>query len=314
MEEHPLSTPPPGRDQHDIQLRNGLVAGVSAYLLWGLLTVYWKLLHDFPPFELIGWRIMSSFVMLGVVVGLQGRLRSIIRSAFSRDVGPRIAAAAILVTVNWSSYVWAVSNDHVIETALGYFMAPLGTMWLGVAVLKEKLRAAQKITVVLAGAAIVILTFGYGQFPFIALLIAGSWSLYGLLKRQVPMTSLDSLAAEMFWLVLPAAVLAVAQSSLVDSATNTASTGEWILIILTGAVTIVPLVMFGYAAQRVPLTVLGPLQYSVPTITFLLGWLAYHEELDATRVAGFAMIWIALVVLALDTARRNTPAARRARR
>lgn len=314
MEEHPLSTPPPGRGHHDTQLRNGLVAGVSAYLLWGLLTVYWKLLGDFPPFELIGWRILASFVMLGILVGAQGRLRSIVRSAFSRDVGPRIAAAAILVTVNWSSYVWAVSNDHVIETALGYFMAPLGTMWLGVVVLKEKLRAAQKITVVLAGTAIVILTFGYGQFPFVALLIAGSWSLYGLLKRQVPMTSLDSLAAEMFWLVLPAAILAITQSSLADSATDTASAGEWILIILTGAVTIVPLVMFGYAAQRVPLTVLGPLQYSVPTINFLLGWLAYDEELDATRVAGFAMIWIALVVLALDTARRNTPAARRAKR
>ena len=314
MEEHSLSTPSPERPHHDTQLRNGLVAGVSAYLLWGLLTVYWKLLHDFPPFELIGWRIVSSFVMLGIVVGAQGRLRSIVRSAFSRDVGPRIAAAAILVTVNWSSYVWAVSNDHVIETALGYFMAPLGTMWLGVVVLKERLRAAQKITVALAGAAIVILTFGYGQFPLIALLIAGSWSLYGLLKRQVPMTSLDSLAAEMFWLVVPAAVLAVAQSSRADSATTTASTGDWVLIVLTGAITIVPLVMFGYAAQRVPLTVLGPLQYSVPTINFLLGWLAYDEELDATRVAGFAMIWLALVVLALDTARRNTPAARRAKR
>jgi chloramphenicol-sensitive protein RarD len=287
------------------------VAGVLAYLLWGLLTIYWKLLHDFPPFELIGWRIISSFVMLGALIAFQGRLRAVVSTAFSREVGPRIAAAAILVTINWSSYVWAVANDHVIETALGYFMAPLGTMWLGVVVLKERLTAAQKITIGLAIAAIAILTFGYGKFPVIAVLIAGSWSLYGLLKRQVPMSSLESLTAEMFWLIVPAIVLAIAQSSLADSATKTAGSGEWTLIVLTGLITAVPLVMFGFAAKRVPLTVLGPLQYSVPTINFLLGWLAYNEELDATRVAGFAMIWVALMVLAFDTARRSTPYANR---
>jgi chloramphenicol-sensitive protein RarD len=269
------------------------------------------LLHDFPPFELIGWRIISSFVMLGALIAFQGRLRAVVCAAFSRQVGPRIAAAAVLVTINWSSYVWAVANDHVIETALGYFMAPLGTMWLGVVVLKERLTAAQKITIGLAIAAIAILTFGYGKFPVIAVLIAGSWSLYGLLKRQVPMSSLESLTAEMFWLIIPAIVLAIAQSSLADSATKTAGTGEWTLIVLTGLITAVPLVMFGFAAKRVPLTVLGPLQYSVPTINFLLGWLAYNEELDATRVAGFAMIWVALMVLALDTARRSTPYANR---
>lgn len=287
------------------------MAGVLAYLLWGLLTIYWKLLHDFPPFELIGWRIISSFVMLGALIAFQGRLRAVVSTAFSREVGPRIAAAAILVTINWSSYVWAVANDHVIETALGYFMAPLGTMWLGVVVLKERLTAAQKITIGLAIAAIAILTFGYGKFPVIAVLIAGSWSLYGLLKRQVPMSSLESLTAEMFWLIVPAIVLAIAQSSLADSATKTAGSGEWTLIVLTGLITAVPLVMFGFAAKRVPLTVLGPLQYSVPTINFLLGWLAYNEELDATRVAGFAMIWVALMVLAFDTARRSTPYANR---
>lgn len=287
------------------------MAGVLAYLLWGLLTIYWKLLHDLPPFELIGWRIISSFVMLGALIAFQGRLRAVVSTAFSREVGPRIAAAAILVTINWSSYVWAVANDHVIETALGYFMAPLGTMWLGVVVLKERLTAAQKITIGLAIAAIAILTFGYGKFPVIAVLIAGSWSLYGLLKRQVPMSSLESLTAEMFWLIVPAIVLAIAQSSLADSATKTAGTGEWTLIVLTGLITAVPLVMFGFAAKRVPLTVLGPLQYSVPTINFLLGWLAYNEELDATRVAGFAMIWVALMVLAFDTARRSTPYANR---
>ena len=306
MEEHALSASQltgPHDSEHD--LRKGLVAGVLAYVLWGLLTIYWKKLHGFPPFELIGWRIMSSFVVLFGLAVVNRRVKSIVSAAFSRALAARIAAAALLVTVNWSSYVWAVSHDHVIETALGYFMAPLLTMWLGVSVLKEKLNTAQKAAIGCAIVAIGILTFGYGRVPFLALLIAGSWALYGLLKRQVPLSSLDSLTAEMMWLVVPAIVLALTQSSQRSSITETADGLHWVLVILTGLITVVPLWMFGYAAKRVPLTVLGPLQYSVPTINFLLGWLAYNEELDATRVVGFGFVWVALAVLATDTARRS---------
>lgn len=282
-----------------------MTTGVLAYILWGLLTIYWKELHGFPPFELIGWRIMASFVVLFGLAVVNRRVRQIAAAAFSRELAARIAAAALLVTVNWSSYVWAVSHDHVIETALGYFMAPLLTMWLGVSVLKEKLNASQKAAIALAVVAIAILTVGYGRLPFLALLIAGSWALYGLLKRQVPMTSLDSLTAEMMWLIIPAIILAITQSSQTSSITATADEVHWVLVVLTGLITVVPLWMFGHAAKRVPLTVLGPLQYSVPTINFLLGWLAYGEHLDATRVVGFAFVWIALVVLATDTARRS---------
>jgi chloramphenicol-sensitive protein RarD len=222
----------------------------------------------------------------------------------SKEMGWRLFAASILVTVNWSSYVWAVAHDHVIETALGYFMAPLCTMWLGVAVLKEKLNTAQKVTISLAVAAIAILTVGYGRVPYIALLIAGSWSLYGLLKKQIPLKSIESLSGEMMFLFLPAIVLMITQGGSSDSAMQMASTWQWVLIAGTGIITVIPLWIFGYAAQHVPLTVLGPLQYSVPTINFLLGWLAYHEELDATRIVGFSLIWVALAVLATDTARR----------
>ena len=306
MEEHTLSTPPPSGPHHpEHELRKGLIAGVLAYVLWGLLTIYWKKLHGFPPFELIGWRIMASFVVLIGLAIANRRVKAIASAAFSRQLAARIAAAAVLVTVNWSSYVWAVSHDHVIETALGYFMAPLLTMWLGVSVLKERLNTAQKMTIGLAVVAIGILTVGYGRLPFLALLIAGSWALYGLLKRQIPMSSLDSLTAEMMWLVLPAIVLAITQSSQTSSITTKADGVHWVLVILTGVITVVPLWMFGLAAKRVPLTVLGPLQYSVPTINFLLGWLAYNEELDATRVVGFAFVWVALAVLATDTARRS---------
>jgi chloramphenicol-sensitive protein RarD len=255
---------------------------------------------------LIGWRIVSSFLILSCLALFNGRVRSIARSAFSRTLGPRIAAAAALVTVNWSSYVWAVAHDHVIETALGYFMAPLLTMWLGVVVLKERLNTAQRTTIGLAAVAVGILTVGYGRLPIIALLIAASWAFYGLLKRQVPMSSLDSLTAEMMWLAAPAVVLAITQSSRSNSVTATADTLHLVLVVLTGLITVIPLWMFGFAAQRVPLTVLGPLQYSVPTINFLLGWLAYNEGLDGTKLVGFGFVWGALAVLAVDTYRRNT--------
>lgn len=306
MEEHALS------DRN--HLHEGLVAGIVAYVLWGLLTIYWKALHGFPPFELIGWRIVSSFVILTVFALANGRLRTIARSCFSRELAPRIAAAAMLVTINWSSYVWAVSHDHVIETALGYFMAPLLTMWLGVAVLKEKLNTAQRITISLAVVAIAVLTVGYGRVPVLALLIAASWAFYGLLKRQVPMSSLDSLTAEMMWLVAPALVLAIAQAGRTDSVTQTADSLHLTLVILTGVITVVPLWMFGFAAQRVPLTVLGPLQYSVPTINFLLGWLAYNESLGTTKIIGFGFVWIALAVLGVDTYRRSVSSTARYRR
>lgn len=285
-------------------MRSGLIAGISAYVMWGLLTIYWKNLHGFPPFELIGWRIVTSFCVLAPLVVWHKRLRIISGAMRSKELGWRLFAASILVTVNWSSYVWAVAHDHVIETALGYFMAPLGTMWLGVAVLKEKLNTAQKVTISLAVSAIAILTVGYGRVPYLALLIAGSWSLYGLLKKQIPLKSIESLSGEMMFLFLPAIVLIIAQGGNNDSASNNASTWQWVLIAGTGVITVIPLWIFGYAAQHVPLTVLGPLQYSVPTINFLLGWLVYHEELDATRFFGFSLIWVALGVLATDIARR----------
>lgn len=285
-------------------MRSGLIAGISAYVMWGLLTIYWKNLHGFPPFELIGWRIVTSFCVLAPLVVWHKRLRIISAAMRSKELGWRLFAASILVTVNWSSYVWAVAHDHVIETALGYFMAPLGTMWLGVAVLKEKLNTAQKVTISLAVSAIAILTVGYGRVPYLALLIAGSWSLYGLLKKQIPLKSIESLSGEMMFLFLPAIVLIIAQGGNSDSASNNASTWQWVLIAGTGVITVIPLWIFGYAAQHVPLTVLGPLQYSVPTINFLLGWLVYHEELDATRFFGFSLIWVALGVLATDIARR----------
>lgn len=290
--------------------RGGAAAGITAYLVWGLLTVYWKQLHHFSAFDLIGWRVMSSAVMMAVLLTATRRwshLRPVLRD---RRLALRVLTASILLTVNWTSYVWAVVNGHVIETALGYFMAPLGTILVGVVVFGEHLRPAQRIAVALAVAAVVILGVSYGKVPWLALAIAVSWSLYGWLKKQVPLTPLESMSAESFTLLVPAAITVVVLASRHDSVISSASAGEWVLVALTGVATVVPLMMFAWAAPRVPLTLLGPMQYSVPTINFLLGWLAYDEELPASRLAGFALVWIGLVLITVDTVRRARRPAR----
>lgn len=283
--------------------RRGIQAAVVAYLLWGLLTIYWKELQRFDPFELIGWRIMSaSLVMAGVITAR--RRWSVLVAALGRPrLVLRLAVAATLLTANWTGYVWAVTNDRVLETALGYFMAPLATMVLGVTVLGERASRLQRGALALAAAAVVVLTISYGRPPWVALVIAASWSLYGLLKREVPLTPIESLAGETFILLVPAAVLVVAMAGRSDSVPGTAAGGDWVLVALTGVVTAVPLLLFAVAARRVPFTLLGALQYLVPTINLVLGWLVYDESMPVERLAGFALVWIALLAVTFDQVR-----------
>jgi chloramphenicol-sensitive protein RarD len=287
---------------------SGIRAGILAYVLWGLLTVFWKQLAHFDAFELIAWRILAATVVMAVVIS--GRRRwPVIRAAFrSRRLLARLAIAAVLLTINWGAYVWAVVDGRIIETALGYFMAPLGTMLLGVLVLHERPSRLQKLALACAAVSVVVLTVSYGRPPVIALLIATTWSLYGLLKRQIPLGAIESLAGETFLLTVPALVYAIVAATAPDSIPATAGAGDWALLSLTGVVTAVPLSLFAVAAQRVPFTILGPLQYLVPTINFLLGWLVYDEALPADRLVGFAIVWLGLVLVALDHVRPPAPA------
>ena len=194
-------------------------------------------------------------------------------------------------------------HDRIIETALGYFMAPLGTMTLGILVLKERPTQAQKSAMGLAAVAVVILTISYGRPPYAALTIAVTWSLYGLLKRQVPLAAVESLAAETFVLFIPALVAVGVMAGRSGSIPRTADASELTLVSLAGVATVVPLVMFAFAATRVPFTILGPLNYLVPTINFLLGWILYDEALPVSRVVGFAVVWVALLVVTVDRLR-----------
>lgn len=283
----------------------GLAAGTGAYALWGLLTVYWHELDGFDAFELIGWRIIMSAVVMGVVLTVTGRWSFLASVIHDRRLLGRVVGAALLLTVNWTAYVYAVVHGRVIETSLGYFIAPVGTMLVGVYVLGERMRRTQWITIALATVAIVVLTASYGRVPYLALMIAGSWTVYGYLKKQVKMTPIDGMAAEVFVLLVPAVVVVIALAGRTGSIPSTASTTQITLLAFSGLVTIVPLTMFAFSAHRVPLNILGPLQYLVPTINFLLGWLVYGEDLPAARLAGFALVWVGLAILTADSLRRS---------
>ena len=283
--------------------RTGIAYGLGAYITWGFLTIYWKFLKDFNAFELIGWRIVTSAIVLLAILMYNKQLRNLVIALREPQVRLRVGLASILLSVNWTTYVWAVVHDHVLETALGYFIAPIFTMMIGFIVLREPIRTSHRLVIGLATIAIVILTFSYGQLPWRALLIATSWSCYGYLKKQVKLTSLESLSGEVVALVLPASVLVLITFNRTDSVPNTANLAEWILVLLTGLMTALPLLMFGAASRRVRLSVLGPMHYLVPTFNFLLGWLAYNEELNTTKLLGFAFVWVGLAIFFVDSAK-----------
>jgi chloramphenicol-sensitive protein RarD len=281
-------------------VQRGVQLGVAAYLLWGLLTIYWKQLQGFDAFELIAWRMTCASVVMAVIVTARRTWPNIAGALRHGPTARRLVMASVLLTLNWGSYVWAVTNDRVIETALGYFIAPLATMAIGVFVLHEDPTRAQRVAFALATVAVAILTISYGRPPWIALSIAVTWSLYGLAKRRVPLGAVDSLAGETFVLFVPAVVAVVAFSAGADSVARTAGTADWILVLGTGVVTAVPLMLFAAAAQSIPFTLLGPLNLLVPVINFGLGWLLYDEPVPLDRLVGFAVVWVALLVVMWD--------------
>lgn len=288
----------------------GLQAAVTAYLMWGLLTIYWKQLSGFDPVELIGWRVVSASVVMALFMQLTGGWPEV-RGAFSdRPTAVRIAVAAVLLTANWATYVWAIVNSRIIETALGYFLAPLGTMAIGVFVLGEQITPLKRWSVAFALAAVVVLTVSYGEVPWIAVMLAASWAAYGLTKRRVPLEAAQSLAAETLVLIVPAIIIVAAGWWRDEGVLQVATAVDWGFLLGSGIITAVPLVLFAFAAKRLPFTVLGPANYLVPIINFLLGWLVYEEPLSTSRFAGFALVWVALTLVTLDTLRSPQSALR----
>jgi chloramphenicol-sensitive protein RarD len=284
---------------------SGLWSGVAAFTLWGLLPIYWRLLRDVPAIQVLGHRIVWSVLLLAVfVAGARGRS---LLSKVSRRVVALYAVAAVLIAINWFLYLLAVNAGFVVETSLGYFITPLVNVLLGVLVFRERLRPLQWLAVALAAAGVTYLTLAYGSLPWIAIGLALSFGCYGLAKKKAPLEPLEGLTLETAILFIPALAYLLILHGNGDGAFSRTGALTDVLMIGAGLVTIAPLLLFASAVQRVPLSVIGILQYIGPTIQFLLGVFVFHEPFSRTRLVGYAIVWMALAVFGIDGLRARRP-------
>lgn len=280
--------------------RKGFLFGLGAYLLWGLFPLYWKLLDQSGAVELLSHRILWSMVTIAALVVIRRRLKQLRATATNRRQLSWLALAAGLITVNWGTYIWGVNHGHVVETSLGYFITPLFTVMLGVVVLGERLRPAQWAALGIAALAVLGLTMEYGRPPWIALILTVTFGTYGLAKKKAGAGALEGMTVETA-VIAPVALLVLIVLSASGAATVTQH-GFWYfaLMLAAGPITAAPLLLFGAAATRIPLTTLGILQYIAPIMQFALGVLVYHEAMPPMRWAGFGLVWLALVIMTWD--------------
>ncbi|MFI1468401.1 EamA family transporter RarD [Streptomyces wuyuanensis] len=287
----------------DNEQRMGLLYGIGAYGMWGLVPLFWPLLKPAGAVEILAHRMVWSLAVVGIALLVLRRwawLRPLLRDP--RKLG-LITLAATVITVNWGVYIWAVNAGQVVEASLGYFINPLVTIAMGVLLLKERLRPAQWTAVGIGFAAVLVLTVGYGRPPWVSLVLAFSFAVYGLLKKKTNIGGLESLAAETAVQFLPALAFLLWLGSRGGADFGAHGAGHAALLAATGIVTAVPLICFGAAAIRVPLSTLGLLQYLAPMFQFLLGVLYFHEAMPAERWAGFSLVWLALTILTWDALR-----------
>ncbi|MCP3822905.1 EamA family transporter RarD [Streptomyces sp. A3M-1-3] len=288
--------------------RAGLLYGFGAYGMWGLVPLFWPLLKPSGAIEILAHRMVWSFAVVGIALLVLRRwswVAELVRQP--RKLG-LITIAAAVITVNWGVYIWAVNNGQVVEASLGYFINPLVTIAMGVLFLKERLRPAQWAAVSIGFVAVLALAIGYGRPPWVSLILAFSFATYGFVKKKTNIGGLESLAAETAVQFLPALGYLLWLGSTGSATFGTSGPGHAALLAATGVVTAAPLVCFGAAAIRVPLSTLGLLQYLAPVFQFLLGIVYFHEAMPPEKWAGFSLVWAALAILtwdALRTARRT---------
>ncbi|MFL1376065.1 EamA family transporter RarD [Nocardiopsis protaetiae] len=282
----------------------GVALGAAAFLLWGFGALYWDLLSASAPSEILAHRMVWSLLAMSVFLLLARRgwkwLPGVIRSP--RRLLP-VAAAAVLIALNWWGFIYSVSSEQTLQASLAYFINPLMSVCLGVVVFSERLRAAQWVAVGLGVLAVVVMTVGYGVTPWLALLMASSFAAYGAVKKYVDLDGMQSLTVETLVMFLPAlGYVLFLEFSGVGTAASV-SPAHTALLVGGGFVTALPLLLFGMATRLVPLSVIGMLQYIAPTLMFFIGWLVQGEEMPPARWAGFALVWLALSVFAFDQVR-----------
>jgi chloramphenicol-sensitive protein RarD len=291
--------------------RQGLAYGIGAYFCWGLFPLFFRLLEPAGALEVLAHRVVWSLAFVVVLLALRRRW-GWVRALGWRRFG-LLVLAAVMISVNWGLFIWGVNSGHVVEASLGYFINPLVTVLLGTALLGERLRRGQWAALALGALAVLVLAVDYGRLPWLALSLAFSFATYGLVKKQIGIPAVESLGVETALVSVPALAYLGWLGATGGATFGAEGTGHALLLVASGLITAVPLLFFAAAASRLPLSTVGLLQYLTPTLQFACGVLVFHEDLPAARLAGFALVWLALVVFTVDGVRQarrpRTPAA-----
>lgn len=285
-------------------MNSGVTAALLAYGLWGLMPLYFRLMAPATAIEVVAHRIVWSLALLLLWLGVRGQLGPLWRRLDARLLA-RLALAALLVSINWLTYVWAVTHGRTLDASLGYFLLPLFNVALGVLLLGERLTRGEWIGVMLAALGVGYLALVSPRLPWVALVLAASFGVYGLVKKQTELPAAEGMALETGLIALPALAVLGWLATRGQLAFGQAGAGTDALLISTGLMTTVPLVAFAVAARRLTLAALGMLQYMSPTLQFLLGVFVLHEPVDAQRLAGFAAVWLGLLVFSAGAYRRH---------
>lgn len=283
---------------------SGLPHGIAAYTIWGLLPIYFKLVQDVPALEIIAHRVFWSLLLMLALLSSTKSLGEFSRTLRDRRAMKAMSGSALLIGLNWLAYIWAVNEGHVLAASLGYFLNPLVNVALGVLVLKERLRQPQKLAILIAGAGVVVMAASALDTLWVSLALAFSFAFYGLIRKTAVVGPRQGLAAETL-ILAPAACAYLAWLTLGSGGTFGTNASTSALLMLSGAVTSVPLLLFATAARRMPLSALGLLQYLAPTMQFLCGIFLFGEALSTGQMLSFALIWAGLAIFAVDGIRRS---------
>ena len=287
-------------DPQDSSSLTGVIYGLVAYTAWGFLPLYWKLLNVIPSTQILAHRIVWSFFFILALLFYQGKGLVLKETIMDRKAMVRIAISSIIITINWGMYIWAVNSGHVIEASMGYYINPLIVVLLGLLVLKEKLNTWQIVSLSFAALGVIIMTVQYGKIPWVALILALSFALYGLAKKIIKVGSLVSLTLETM-IIMPFALgFILFKQGQGTGAIGTISVNTTILLLLSGVATATPLLWFAKGARRIPLSTMGFLQYISPTISLILGILVFKETFTSVHLISFGFIWLGLIVYSLS--------------